>query len=143
MQCSGVECNGAVQWSSVVVEQRVPCGAVECRSCSGAVVEYRGAVDAWEHSVVEQFRGAVQCSAVQCSGVVEQLYCAVWCCSALCSAVGRFMQWCNEAVRAVVNRSGVVQCSGVVPWMIGGAMEQRSGASRAVVQQCRAFSGIV
>ena len=65
MQCSGVECNGAVQWSSVVVEQRVPCGAVECRSCSGAV-EYRGAVDAWEHSVVEQFRGAVQ----WCSGAV-------------------------------------------------------------------------
>ena len=65
---SDVQCNGAVmcsdvQWSSVVVEQRVPCGAVECRSCSGAV-EYRGAVDAWEHSVVEQFRGAVQCSAV-------------------------------------------------------------------------------
>ena len=68
--CSGVECNGAVQWSSVVVEQRVPGGAVECRSCSGAV-EYRGAVDAWEHSVVEQFRGVVQCSAVQwCSGAV-------------------------------------------------------------------------
>ena len=115
------------------------------------------------------------------SGVVAQLYCAVWCCSALCSAVGRFMQWCNEAVRAVVNRSGVVQCSGVVqwsraveqfmqwcsavvwcrgvpcsavvswnsscsgvvPWIIGGAVEQRSRASSAVVQQCRAFSGIV
>ena len=82
-----MECNGAVQWSSVVVEQRVPGGAVECRSCSGAV-EYRGAVDAWEHSVVEQFRGAVQCRAVQCSAV----------------------QWCSGAV--VLCRG--VQCSVVV-----------------------------
>ena len=76
VQCSAVEwsameqCNGAVQWSRVVVEQCVPCGVVECRSCSVAV-EYRGAVDAWEHSLVEQFRGAVQYSAVQwCSGAV-------------------------------------------------------------------------
>jgi hypothetical protein len=59
------------------------------------------------------------------------------------------MQWCSAVVwcSGVVPCSAVVSwsssCSGVVPWIIGGAVEQRSGASSAVVQQCRAFSGIV
>ena len=53
VQCNGAGmCNGAVmcsdvQWSSVVVEQRVPCGAVECRSCSG--VEPWSTVEQWMH----------------------------------------------------------------------------------------------